>query len=158
WPEPQRPEEADPVEEAEEKRWIAQRRQQAAGVADDDDEEDRQMRVMLALAIDTEERANEDHAGAGRTDDVRQHSADAEEDRVGARPGGNVAIDKDASRDHVECRQQNDEGGEFPLLVQQLPGAFALSSAIDGQQINRHRQREADRDQRLVAVGMPPVP
>jgi hypothetical protein len=54
-----RPEELDPLEEAEEQRRIAERRKQAADVRDQEDEDDHRVRAVLPRAIGAQHRPHQ---------------------------------------------------------------------------------------------------
>ncbi len=78
---PQRPEERHAAQVPEEERRVAERRQQAGAVRDHEDEEDRDVADVLPLGVGLEQRTDEQHAGAGRADQVREQRAAGEKRR-----------------------------------------------------------------------------
>ena len=68
--------------EVSQKEWgIAGRKQAAADVRDQEDEEDHRMPDMLAVAVGLEQRPDQDHRGAGRSDQARQQGPGPEDRR-----------------------------------------------------------------------------
>ncbi len=105
----ERPAEADPAQESEEQRRIAQRRQRTADVAHEEDEEDEDMRLVAPVSVGPDQRADQQHGGAGGAQQARRDRADAEEREIGAGRADEVARDPDPARHHEERQQQQDE-------------------------------------------------
>ena len=75
------PEEVHALEEAEEQRRIAQRRERAADVRHDEDEEHDHVRLVAAVVVGADQRADQQHRGAGGAHQARQHRADRQDRR-----------------------------------------------------------------------------
>ena len=102
------PPERDALEITEEERRVADGRETAADVRHDEDEEDDVMR-RDAVFVQTQPRANEQHGGAGGTEDIGQHRADEEEEHVDLRRGLALHIDVDATGHDVERSDKRNE-------------------------------------------------
>jgi hypothetical protein len=86
WPQGARgPKEMDPPKEAKEQGRIAKRRQHSANVRDKKNKEDHHTCVEGARAIGANERLDQDHRGAGCSDNARDHRAKLEDRRVDRR-------------------------------------------------------------------------
>ena len=72
------PKERNAVEKSKEKRRIAQRGKRTADITHDKNKEDRKVGVMFPVSVGSEKRADQGHAGAGRSDEIREHCADGE--------------------------------------------------------------------------------
>ncbi len=108
--ESQRPDEGHSGQVAQEEGRIAERRQAAPDVRDQEDEEDHGVGDVLPLAIRLEERADEQHRGPGGADEGGEERPSGQEGGVRPRRGLEITVEEDAARDHVEAREQDDEG------------------------------------------------
>ncbi len=68
---------------------------------------------MFAFAVRFQQRAHQEHGGAGRADDARQHTADREKRRIGHRMGRQVPLQTNSARNRIEGEQQHDERNEL---------------------------------------------
>ena len=73
----QRPEEIDPVQEADEQRRVAERGQRAADIGDQKDEEHDDVDVVEPVRVRADERTDQDHGRAGGADNARAQRAEA---------------------------------------------------------------------------------
>ena len=119
---------------AKKQRRIADRQQAAAAIAHDEDEEHDRVGDVLALAVGFQQRANEQHRGAGRADEAGQHRADGHERGVRQRVGLQVARDANAAADRVQAEQQHDERNEFLQIAfaRIVLTSSVLHAAVDG--------------------------
>jgi hypothetical protein len=109
----QRPEEFHAAQEADEQRRIAERRERAADIGDQDDEKDHNVDIVSAAFVRLEQRADQDHGGAGGADGAGDQCADRKQRRVDQRRAAQIAGDENAARRDVEREQQDDEGEIF---------------------------------------------
>ena len=107
--EPERPEERDASDVADQQRRIAERRQEAAGVGDRQDEERDEVRAVLALAVGPQDGSDHQHARAGRPDEAREHGTRPRASHVRGRFGLDVSRDVNAARRDVEGAERRDE-------------------------------------------------
>ena len=77
------PEEGDAAQEADEQRRIAERGERAADIGDQDDEEDDDMSIVRAPGIGADQRADQDHGGAGGADQAGDRRAEGEDAGIG---------------------------------------------------------------------------
>src|SRR5256886_4436071 len=103
-----------------------------------------------ALAVGLEERADQEHRGAGGANARCEQGAGRENRGVHERGRGEVAAHEDSAGDHVEGGQQDDERD---VLLRHVDERRRLPDEVKGE----HRQSEHDRDDELVAVRLPPV-
>ena len=108
-----RPEEIDAVHEADEERRIAERRQRAADIGDEKDEEHDHVDVVEPRSIGADERADEDHGGAGGARHAGDQGAEREHHGVDEGRAAQLSRHQDAAGDHVEREQQHDEAQVF---------------------------------------------
>ncbi len=112
------------------------------------------MRHVFASTVHTQERADQQHAGARGADDVGEHGAEAEQGGVACRRGSQVAAEHDASRDRVERAEEEDERD---VLFHRVPQSDAAGLRIEAEQVDGRRDRQCPGHDRLVQVDMPPV-
>jgi len=131
------PGEGHAAQEAEEEGRVAQRGEQAAAVGDDEDGEQHRVDPVAALGIGIEQRADEQHGGAGGAHEAGQHGAHGQEGGVAARGGLDVALEEDAAGDDEQGQEQGDElpvfddGGENGLPSQDQPHPHGHGRAQD---------------------------
>ena len=82
------PGKGDAALEAHEQRRVAERCQTAAHVGDEEDEEHHEVYFVLAPGIGPDDRTDEQHCCAGRTDPAGQEGADEEQETVDFRRPG----------------------------------------------------------------------
>ena len=75
---PRGPEEVDPAQEADEQRRVAERTERAAHIGDQDDEEHDHMRAVAPAFVRADHRPDQDHGGAGGSDDAGDAGAESQ--------------------------------------------------------------------------------
>ena len=121
----ERPGEGHAREVAEEERRIAERRQAAADVRDQEDEEDHGVDDVLALAVRLEQRADEQHRGAGRADEGGEERPAGEEGRVVRDVAWRSPSRKTPPEITNRLREQHDEGHVVERGVDEGRGSWA---------------------------------
>ena len=113
------------------------------------------MDSVLALAIGTQQRSNQQHAGAGGSKQVGHQCAQCQDGRIDAWRTWNVPRNQDATRDHVQREQQHDERNEFGGSVQCCfrSAGTAFESTDDG----KGNEPASGGHDEFVAVGLPPM-
>jgi len=100
--------------EVTQKEWgVADGQERAADVADQEDKKDDGVNNMFTFGVGLEQRADEQHAGAGRTDETGDTCADGKNDGVGEGAGGEISLEADPTTDDVQAEQQHDERDVF---------------------------------------------
>ncbi len=105
---------------------------------------------MPPIAVGLQERADQQHRGAGRPDEGGEQAAHAEERRVRQRSGHEVPTQQDPPRDDIEPRQQDDEGHVFREHVPE-------DRRIMGQVEHQDGRAEDQGNDELVAIALPPA-
>ena len=105
----QRPEEIDPVQEADEQWRVSERGQRAADIGDEKDEEHDHVDVVEPVRVRADERTDQDHGRAGGADNARAQRAERQDRGVDEGRAAQVAGDENAAGDHVEREQQHDK-------------------------------------------------
>ena len=104
-----RPEEIDPVQEADEQWRVPERGQRAADIGHEKDEKDDHMDVVEPVRVRANERADQDHGRAGGPDNARAQRAECQDRGVDKGRAAQVAGHENAAGDHVERKQQHDK-------------------------------------------------
>ncbi len=104
-----RPIEIDALEEAEEQRR-PKGRERAADIADEEDEEDKGLHLVLAVPVGLDQRADQQHGGAGGAEQARDERAEGEHRRVGRGRADEIAADANAAGNDEQREQQDYEG------------------------------------------------
>ena len=120
------PGEGDAAQHPEEQRRVAERGEQAAAVGDDEDREDHRVDLVATLGVGVEQRADQEHRGAGGADEARQDPADGQERGVVAGRRADVTGEEEPARDDEQRQQQGDELG---VLQQGVPHERVLAGA-----------------------------
>ena len=87
-----RPKEIDPVQKADEERWVPERRQRAADIGHEEDEKDHHMDVVEPVRVRADERADQDHGRTCRADHARDHGAERQDRGVHERRAAQIAV------------------------------------------------------------------
>ena len=99
------PGEGHPAQEAQEQGRVTQWREQAAAVGHDEDRVEHRVHPVVTLLVGGQQGPDEEHGGAGGTDEGRDGPADGQEDRVVAGSGPDVALEEDAPGDDEQGQQ-----------------------------------------------------
>ena len=101
------------MEEADEERRIAERGERAADIGDEEDEEHDHVGVVEPRGVGAQQRADEDHGGAGCADHAGDQGAERKHCGVDEGRAAQLARHQDAAGDHVEREQQQNEAQVF---------------------------------------------
>ena len=161
---PERPEEGDAFEIAEEKGRVADRQEQSADVRGEEDEEDQRVPDVLASAVAPQERADQDHRRPGRADQARQHRPDRQDRQVDGRLRAKVAPKLNPSGDRIQAEQECHERDVFPQDgVFQHPedrgkaGVLVMVPEPPGGIVTQDNGAQGHADEEFAAIALPPV-
>src|SRR5450432_3562317 len=94
----QSPEEGNSLDIPDQERRVAERREQAARVCHDQDEERDEVSPMLTLMVGLQQRSNQEHARAGRTDDAGKAGTDEQKQEIVPRRRLDIAFEVNPAR------------------------------------------------------------
>jgi len=67
------------------------------------------MGMGFSMAVRAKERPDQDHAGAGSSNEICEHRAEAQQEGVGERRAFEPSRDPDPARDDIKRRKKDDE-------------------------------------------------
>jgi hypothetical protein len=144
----QRPLERDALEEPEVEGRVADGGEAAGAVGDDEDEQD-DVDGPQATGVHAHERADKEHRGAGRADDIGEHSAEGEQEGVGEGRRARVDVDEDAAGDDEEPADEGDEG---VVLDERVEERVAAVGAVGDEVVAGDDAAEEEGEVGVVAV------
>ena len=104
------PKEVDALQKTEEQRRIAQGREGPPDVGDEKDEEYDRVNLMLAPVVGAQDRADQQHCGAGRAHETGEDGPHRQDGRVDGRSPSQGSLQPNAASDRKKRQQQDDEG------------------------------------------------
>ncbi len=153
-PQSEGPGEGHAFQEAEEQWRVADGGEEAAAVRDNKDDEDDDVGDAFAPLVGPQQGPDQQHRRTGRAEHVGEHGADAEHAGIDEWRPGQRALNVNPARDHEKRADDHDEAQILvEFLVQRLTSRLAQVEP----EVDDNREREGGRDERLVAVLMPPV-